>query len=141
MNSNQPRWQPISMARTLLRLMEDELQTIEGLLNRLESVRSTPHVLDNDTVDRVIAMCTQTLELAPVYEAQLTWWRGSSPTEEQRRDVERFAELLAQNTPKAKKLLALGRELREGTIDNILNMSDEELGRAFIEGRIKPPRK
>lgn len=134
------RWQPIAMAATMRAAIEEEVHVFESLMERLRPVVATPHVLDDATVDRVVAMCERALELAPVHEAQSARWQDANATPQQQRDAEGFAKGAARNKFLAQELLGLAQQLREGTIDRIVGLSDQELGLAYLSGRIRPPR-
>lgn len=98
-----------------------------------------PHVLDDEIVDRAIQMYEEQLTFIPLHEKQLGWWLSEELTEAQRYQVEDLKKKLPAIKEKTEQLLALLAELREGTINRILEMDDEELGRKFLRGEIKPP--
>ena len=74
--------------------------------------------------------------LSPLHEQQLNWWLSESITDAQRYQVEDLLAKLPLLREKTEELLALLAELKQGIIDRILEMSDEELGRKFLRGEL-----
>lgn len=97
------------------------------------------HVLDDPTVDRVTRVYTDARELGKVFDEQLTRWEKGSLTESQRAEVERLIHARKKLRKLYDDILELAADLRKGTINRILEMSDEEVGLAVFTGKLKPP--
>jgi hypothetical protein len=136
---SEPTWQPLSMLPAIGLIINGELGSNEALLGMLRSARERPHVLDNHTIERAIRLCTDQMEFVPIYREQLARWRDAAPATQQP-EIERLQRRLDRHAQVLDELLALARELRGGTIDAILSMSDMELALAMLSGRIKTPR-
>ena len=87
-----------------------------------------PGSLDNATVERVVRVYTEEVELLAVYGEQLGRWRSGPLTVDQRLEVERLRGQLAHNRDADGAILTLAENLKATTIDAILAKSDLELG-------------
>jgi hypothetical protein len=101
--------------------------------------------LDDDaTVERVVQVFTEEVELLAVYDEQLGRWRSGPMTVAQRREVERLSGQLARNRDVDVAILTLAENLT-ATIDAILAKSDLELGLEVLADRslfpLAPPRR
>ena len=67
-------------------------------------------------------------------------WRAEGPSATQRRDLDRLEEQNRRLRQVTTEVLALAAELRKGTIDRIMAMSDLELGLQALLGTLPPPR-
>jgi hypothetical protein len=76
------------------------------------------------------------LSFIPLHEQQLNWWLSENITDAQRSQVEDLLARLPLLREKTEALLALLADLKQGTIDRILEMSDEELGWKFLRGEL-----
>ena len=93
-----------------------------------------PHVLDDATVERAQrAYETQWADM-PLFEKQLKWWLSEELSVAQRYQVTDLMGKLAALQACNQKILSLLAGLKQGTINRILEMDDEELGRQFLRG-------
>lgn len=134
-----PNWQPLSMLPLIAAIIDGQVETANEQYGNLLRARDRPHVLDDDTVQRVVTLFTDELEFLPIHREQLARWSSAHPTPVQRREIERLSSQLDRIEPVLRDVLSLARELASGTIDTILRMPDGELGLAMCEGRMKPP--
>ena len=93
-------------------------------------------MLDDAIVNRAVKLYEDHLSLIPLHEQQLNWWLSENITDAQRYQVEDLLAKLPTLREKTEELLALLAELKQGTIDRILEMSDEELGWKFLRGEL-----
>jgi hypothetical protein len=131
----QPQCQPLSMLPTLGQHIDGMLEADQEQYATLLEAKPKPHMLDNETVDRVTrAFKTQRDDLA-LFDEQLRRW-GAEPkiTTEQRMEVIRLKKQMATLRQVNIDVLKLAEELRKGTIENILAMDDAELGLRFLLG-------
>jgi hypothetical protein len=124
---------------------------IDGQLEATEEqhrllLQARPGPLDDVTVERVVRVFTEQVDLLGVNQEQLDRWRTGPLTAAQRREVERLGRQVARNREVAAAILALAEELKATTIDAILAKSDIELGLDLLAGRAplspegRPPR-
>ncbi|MBN1427607.1 MAG: hypothetical protein JXB07_04425 [Anaerolineae bacterium] len=127
----QPRqqWQPISRLPILASLIDGMLETSQRQHQDFLQIKSKPHVLDDPTVDRVTRVYMQQISDLRFYERQLKrWWGQENLTDRQRAQVEHVTRQLSYLRETDRLILALLREVKKGTINRIMEMSDVELG-------------
>jgi hypothetical protein len=78
-----------------------------------------------------VAICTQ----------QIGRWRDEKPSASQARSLDRMATQNQQLRAVTADVLALARELRKGTIERVLGMSDAELGLQSLLGNRPTPKR
>jgi hypothetical protein len=113
---------------------------IDGQLEAAEDqhrllLQARPGSLDDATVERLVRVFTEEVDLLAVYQEQLDRWRTEQLTVAQRREVERLGGQVAHNRDVAAAILALAEDLMATTIDAILAKSDLELGLEVLTGR------
>ena len=96
-------------------------------------------VFDSDPSQTPIWLYEEQLTSIPLHERQLNWWLSDEITDAQRYQVQDLRAKLPPLREKTEELLALLSELKEGTIDRILEMSDEELALKVMQGDLKLP--
>ncbi len=116
-----PRWQPIASLPLIAQVIDGQLQAAEEQHRLLRLAR--PGSLDNATVERVVRVFTEEVELLVVYDEQLDRWHSWSLTVAQRLEVERLRGQLAHNRDVDAAVLSLAEELKATTIDAILAKS------------------
>ena len=121
-----PRWQPIASLPLIARVIDGQLETAEEQHRLL--LQAQPGSLDDATVERVVRVFTEEVDLLAVYDEQLGRWRSGPVTGAQRREVERLSGQLARNRDVDAAILTLAENLEATTIDAILAKSDLELG-------------
>jgi ribosomal protein L16 Arg81 hydroxylase len=103
-------------------------------------VRTKPHVLDDEIVNRAINLYQAQLDDLWFYEEQFARWLKEPLTAGQREEVNRLAGQLPPGAPRARelseKILALLHEIKRGTINRILEKDAPrglpELGLEFL---------
>ena len=107
----------------------------------LDQGTDRPHVLDDATIDRIEQVHTEQMEFVDIYTQQISRWRTERPSAAQTRELDRMDGQNQQLRTVTEAVLALAGELRKGTIDRIMGMSDIELGLQSLLGRAvgKPP--
>ena len=126
----------ISFLPTYTELIMGELAQTEEQYASFAAAKHKPHVLDDAIVDRAVKLYEDQLSFIPLHEKQLNWWLSENITDAQRYQVEDLLAKLPVLREKTEELLALLAELKQGTIDRILEMSDEELGWKFLRGEL-----
>jgi len=127
-NANPVNWQPISQMKLIASMIDDALGDTREHLQTLTKARAQPHVLDDATIDRVERVHTEQMEFVDIYTQQIARWRTEKPSLAQTRELDRMQEQNQQLRVVTADVLALASELRKGTIDRVLAMTDLELG-------------
>ena len=104
------------------------LQADREQYETLLEAKPKPHVLDDSTVNRVIAAFTTQRNDFGLFDQQLQRWAALSLSDQQRREVERLVEQMRLLRENNEKVLTLAKELSKGTIDKVMAKSDVELG-------------
>jgi transposase-like protein len=120
-------------------LIIGELAQTQEQYETFSAARDKPHVLDDTIIDRAVKAYEEQLTFIPLHEKQLNWWLSESLSDAQQFQVKDLKKKLSVLQETTEQLLTLLAELRKGTIDRILGMDDEELGRKILSGEIKPP--
>jgi pyridoxine 5'-phosphate synthase PdxJ len=126
--ANQVNWQPISQMPLISSMIDTSLNDTREHLGTLSKAKDRPHVLDDATIDRVEKAHTEQMEFIEIYTQQIGRWRTEKPSASQARELDRMEEQNQQLRGVTADVLALARELRKGTIERVLGMSDLELG-------------
>jgi len=134
-----PNWQPISALPMIAFMIDGMLHDTQEQYKTLLEARNKPHVLDDDTVDRVYSVFTTQLEYVALYDEQFSRWKNGRLSSDQRQEVERLTRQMERLQQVCHQILSLAAELKEGTIDRIMEKSDFQLGVEILTGKIKPP--
>jgi hypothetical protein len=138
--NDQVNWQPISQMALIASMIDTSLDDTREHLATLTEAKSRPHVLDDATIDRVEKVHTEQMEFVAIYTQQINRWRGEKPSAAQTRALDRIATQNQQLRDVTADVLALAHELRKGTIERILGMSDVELGLQSLLGNLLTPK-
>src|SRR5712691_3929426 len=90
-----PSWQPIASLPLIAHVIDGQLEAAEEQHRLLLQAR--PGSLDDATVERVVRVYTEAVELLAVYDEQLDRWRSGALTVAQRLEVEWLSGQLAHN--------------------------------------------
>jgi hypothetical protein len=134
--NDQVNWQPISQIMLIASMIDTSLDDTREHLATLTKAKARPHVLDDATIDRVERVHTEQMELVAIYTQQISRWRDENPSTSQTRTLDRMATQNQQLRDVTADVLALARELRKGTIERVLTMSDVELGLQSLLGNL-----
>jgi nitrogen-specific signal transduction histidine kinase len=133
-NVDPVNWQPIGQMPLIASMIDDSLGDTREHLETLIEARARPHVLDDATIDRVEQVHTEQMEFVDIYTQQIARWRTEKPSASQARELDRMETQNQQLRAVTADVLALAGELRKGTIDRVLAMSDLELGLQALLG-------
>jgi hypothetical protein len=123
-----PQWQPIEALAMIAAHIDGMLQADREQYETLLEAKPKPHVLDDYTVNRVIAAFTTQRNDFGFFDEQLQRWAAQPLSDQQRREVERLVEQMRLLRENNEKVLTLAGELSKGTIDKVVATSDVELG-------------
>jgi hypothetical protein len=127
------------MLPMMAEMVSGMLDEVQKQLQNLRAAQEKPHVLDDDTVGRVLKVYGEQQGFLWVYEAQLARWQQESLTPEQQQQTEQMAAQLTQLKPGLSEILELAEDLKGQTIESVLGKSDTELTLDILSGKLKPP--
>ncbi|MGH9845271.1 MAG: hypothetical protein ACREEM_41680 [Blastocatellia bacterium] len=133
----EPRWNPISRLPMIATAIDEMLGMAEEQYGNLQQARDRPHVLDDDTVGRVIKVFTEQSNDLWLYEEQLARWKKDELTATQRQEVERLDWQLTRLREAIASILSLAKEFKSGAIESVLAKSDIELALEVLSGKRK----
>ncbi len=134
-HSEPVNWQPITLMPLITNMIAGALTDSRDQLGTLTQARARPHVLDDATIDRVDRVYGEQLEFVDIYTQQIRRWRSESPSADHIGELDRMEKQNQELRAVTAEVLALARELRKGTIDRIMGMSDLELGLQAVLGK------
>src|SRR5208282_2325238 len=133
--TNQANWQPISQMPLIASMISASLNDTREHLGTLSKAKDRPHVLDDATLNRVEQVHTEQMDYVEIYAQQIGRWRNERPSAAQARELDRMDNQNRQLRDITADVLALAGELRNGTIERVLGMSDIELGLRYLLGK------
>src|SRR3954447_16955065 len=116
-------------------MIDTSLNDTREHLDTLSKAKNRPHVLDDATIDRVEQVHAEQMDYVEIYTQQISRWRNEKPSATQSRELDRMDEQNQQLRGVTVDVLALAGELRKGTIERVLGVSDLELGLQYLLGR------
>jgi hypothetical protein len=134
--SEQPNWQPISQLPLIAGLIDGGVEEAAAQREILTKARMRPHLLDDATLDRIDQVYGEQQQRLGFCEEQLRRWWQDHHTPAEEREIGRLAEEIERLKPLLAEILALSAEIRTGTIDRILEISDAELGLKALLGQL-----
>jgi hypothetical protein len=134
--SEQPHWQPISQLPLIASLIDGGVTEAMAQRQILTEARGRPHLLDDATLDRVDQVYGEEQQWLGFCEEQLRRWQRDQPAPAEEREIARLAMEIERLKPLVAEILALSAEIRTGTIDRIMEMSDLELGLKALLGKL-----
>ncbi len=140
-NDDPVNWQPISEMPLIASMIDGALDDTREHLETLAEARVRPHVLDDATLDRLEQVHTEQLQFVDIYTQQISRWRTERPSKDQARELDRMEAQNGHLRAATADVLALARELRKGTIERVMGMSDVELGLQALLGSRLPSRR
>jgi molecular chaperone GrpE (heat shock protein) len=136
-NHAEPNWQPISQLPLLTSMVDDVLENTEEQYQSFAAVKDRPHVLDDDIVNRAIRLYQAQIDDVWFYEQQFARWQAEPLTDSQRAEVDRLSAQLPRIKELSQAILNLMDEMKDGTINKIMEKSDLELGLEFFLKHLK----
>jgi hypothetical protein len=133
--TKQVNWQPISQMPLIASMINDSLNDTREHFGTLTKAKDRPHVLDDATIDRVERVHTEQMNYVEIYSQQISRWRKERPSAAQASELDRVDKQNQQLRALTADVLALASELREGTVERVLGMSDLELGLRYLLGK------
>jgi len=132
--NDQVNWQPISQMMLIASMIDTSLDDTREHLATLTKAKARPHVLDAATIDRVERVHSEQMEFVAIYTQQISRWRDEMPSASQTRALDRMATQTQRLRDVTADVLALAGELRKGTIEQVLGISDVQIGLQSLLG-------
>ncbi len=123
-----PQWQPIGKVFLVGTLVDSMVENAQEQYALLQEARPKPHVLDDDTVRRVVEVYTAQRDDLWLWDEQLRRWDAASPTGIRCREVERLQRQMITLHDVIAAILTLANDLKWGTIDAVRAKDDVEVG-------------
>jgi len=133
-NTDIVNWQPIGQMRLIANMIDDSLDSTRKHLQTLTKARTRPHVLDDATIDRVEQVHTEQRDFVDIYIQQIVRWRTQKPSPSQIRELDRMEAQSQKLRAVTADVLTVAAELRRGTIERVMDMTDLELGLQVLLG-------
>ncbi len=124
----EPQWQASSRVFISGTMIDGMLASAREQYATLLEARPTPHVLDDDTVARVVEVYTTQRDDLWLWDEQLTRWVAEDLTPLRRREVERLQGQMVALHTEVDDILALADELGQDIVERVLAKDDGELG-------------
>ena len=137
MTKQTPNGRPLSDLAMIAEVMDGMLEDSREQYETLLPAKDKPHVLDDDTVERVERLYNERAEFLELFNEQLVRWRQQSPNNMQTLEIARLTQVLNELRTLNKQILNLAAELKNSTINRILEKGDAELGMEFLMGKHK----
>lgn len=133
------RWQPVSALPELAGIIDGMLRDSQEEHQRLLEAKPRPHELDDYTVNQLARAFTDQAETLGRYEQQLDRWRRLRLQSDQAFEVDRLKAQLGRLVTLNADILALAQDLKQGTINRVLEKSDAEVGMESL-AKLNDPR-
>lgn len=124
----EPRWQPISALPELAGIIDGMLRDSQEEHQRLLEARPRAHELDDYTVSQVVRAFTDQAKTLGIYEQQLDRWLRFGLQSDQAYEVDRLKAQLGRLATLSANILALAEDVKQGTIERMLEKNDAEVG-------------
>ncbi len=132
-------WYPIEKIALFESTVADGIAATEENYATFLEAKNKPHVLDDSIIDRAIRLYSGQIEDVGYIDQQNTRWRKGTLTASQQDRVDALAYKSEYFRKLTEKTLFLVKELRKGTINRIIEMSDEEVALKVLSGEIVLP--
>jgi len=135
MNQETPNWQPVSALPMIASLIDGMVSGTTAQWETLQPARAKPHVLDSALVERIERIYTEQLDTSAPFLEQLSRWRKEPLSTEQSNEATRLEGQVATLRANLTNILDLAGEVKDHTIDKILEKDDLALGLDVLLGK------
>ena len=132
-------WQPLRMLPTLTAMAEEARADSTDQLANFRAAQERPYSRDDTTLVHAERVYTEQGQFLAIYAEQCRRWQQSTSSPRQQQALSHLASVVAQATTINVAILALLPELKDFTIERLLQKSDLELGIEALQ-RQKPRR-
>ena len=131
--------QPLSMLPMLTAMVEEARADSTDQLATFRAAQERPYSLDNATIAHAERVYSEQGQFLGIYAEQCRRWQQSTSSPRQQQALSHLASVVAQATAINIAILALLPELKDFTIERLLQKTDLELGIEALQGQ-KPRR-
>ncbi len=135
MNRDTPSWQPIGALPMIASFIDGMVSDTTAQWETLQPARAKPHVLDSALVERIERAYSEQLDTSALFLEQLSRWRKGPLSAEQSNEVTRLEGQVAVLRANLTNILDLAAEVKDHTIDKILEKDDLALGLDVLLGK------
>ncbi len=135
MNRETPHWQPISALPMIASLIDGMVTDTTEQWETLQLAKDRPHVLDSALVERIQRAYSEQLDTSELFKEQLIRWQNEQLSTAQANEISRLQGQVEKLRTNLSHILGLADEVKEKTIDKILEKDDFELGLDFLLGK------
>lgn len=135
MNRDTPSWQPIGALPMIASFIDGMVSDTTAQWETLQPARAKPHVLDSALVERIERAYSEQLDTSALFLEQLSRWRQGPLSAEQSNEVTRLEGQVAVLRANLTNILDLAAEVKDHTIDKILEKDDLALGLDVLLGK------
>jgi hypothetical protein len=135
MNRETPNWQPVSALPMIASFIDGMVADTSAQWETLQPARAKPHVLDSALVERIERAYSEQLDTSALFKEQLSRWRKEPLSLEQSNEVMRLEGQVETLRANLANILGLADEVKDHTIDKILEKDDLALGLDVLLGK------
>jgi hypothetical protein len=135
MNRETPNWQPVSALPMIASLIDGMVVDTSAQWETLQPARAKPHVLDSALVERIERAYSEQLDTSALFKEQLSRWRKEILSLEQSKAIMRLEGQVEALRANLTHILGLADEVKDQTIDKILDKDDLALGLDVLLGK------
>ncbi|HEM6966050.1 TPA: hypothetical protein U2K00_003049 [Legionella pneumophila] len=125
-------WYGLNMLPLYVEMSEGQLEASCEQLKNLQMAQEKPHVLDDETVARIIKLHRSQNADNWVFFEQCKKWRNANPTDEELKGIAQVEKNANQLETVNNEILTLADSFQGKTIDSILGKGDFELGLEYL---------
>ena len=108
-------------------------------IRALEKGVNEPHILDDRVINKTIQAYEEAFKHCGLFGEQLNMWLALDLDPDRREEVERLIEVNQKVRAGNERILDLCEQIKQGTIDRIMETDDFELSFEALTGNRKPP--
>ena len=129
----------LDMLPVYLELSEGQFRSSFEQLQHFEACQDRPYVLDDDLVQRTIAVHLEQKEYNKLTLEQCRHWRQQPPSPDQIEDIETIEGFIKKLQEVNTKILRLAHQYKQHTIERLLEKDPLESALDFLMGKVPLP--
>jgi hypothetical protein len=130
------QWHPISRLPLIAQLIDGNVNDVKEQHDLLVEGQDKPYLFDDDTIDRIILVHLEALDLVEIYIEQQVRRQKEKLTKKQQAEVARLLDQSQYLKRLATSALDMADRIAAATIDQIIGMDEAELGLKVLLGEI-----
>ncbi len=130
------QWHPISRLPLIAQLIDGNVEDVKSQHDLLVKGLDKPYLFDDDTIDQVILVNLEALDLVDICIEQQCRWQKEKLTKKQQAEVAQLQEQSQYLKRLANAALDMADRIADATIDQIIGMDEAELGLKVLLGEI-----